>query len=271
MSRGVEGRVAVVTGAASGIGRAVAELLLDQGARVMVADKDHAALEDAFGGRDAGQVTHFAADMRRNLSMANLLSATLDAHDRVDLLVNAHRLVKPGDPLEGDEGLFEDMLRQNMSAGLHLTRLVARQMIEQAGNDGLSETQDEAGSIVNISTLATQWIQPQLLAYSIAAAAQDQATRALALSLAPKRIRVNGLRFASIMSEQMRGALKEHQRENLRAKVLAATPMGRIGTPAEAAQAVLFLASPEASFITGQILTVDGGRSLSDAVPAAIE
>ena len=89
--------------------------------------------------------------------------------------------------------------------------------------------------------------------------------------LAPQRIRVNGVRFASIMSEQMRGALKQHEAENLRAKVLAATPMGRIGTAAEVADAVVFLAGPAASFITGQILTVDGGRSLSDAVPAAIE
>lgn len=269
MSRGIEGKVAIVTGAGKGVGLAVARLLAERGARVLAADADEAALADAFGEADPQSVIRFAGDMSQRLAMANLLSATREAFERVDILVNAHRLVKPSDPLGGDEEVVLDLLRQNMLAGLRLTRNVAALMAEQAAH--ASEIEDEAGAIVNISTLATQWIQPQFLAYSIAAAAQDQATRALARSLGPKRIRVNGVRFASIMSEQMRLALKEHEGENLRAKVLAATPMGRIGTAAEVAQAVAFLAGPGASFITGQILTVDGGRSLSDAVPAAIE
>ena len=267
MIRGVEGKVAIVTGAGKGVGLAVARLLAERGARVMAADADEAALADAFDTSDPHSVTRFAADMGRRLAVANLLSATRDTFGRVDILVNAHRLVKPSDPLGGDEEVIGDLISQNMMAGLRMTRRVAAMMAEQdAHGDG-----DETGAIVNISTLATQWIQPQLLAYSIAAAAQDQATRALARALAPRHIRVNGVRFASIMSEQMRGALKAHEAENLRAKVLAATPLGRIGTAAEVAQAVLFLASPAASFITGQILTVDGGRSLSDAVPAPIE
>lgn len=269
MTRGIEGRVAIVTGAGKGVGLAVARLLADRGARVMAADTDEAALADAFGEADPQSVTRFAADMSQRLAMANLLSATRDAFERVDILVNAHRLVKPSDPLGGDDEVIRDLLSQNMLAGLNLTRKVASLMVEQAADAG--ETEDEVGAIVNISTLATQWIQPQFLAYSIAAAAQDQATRTLARALAPQRIRVNGVRFASIMSEQMRGALKEHEAANLRAKVLAATPMGRIGTAAEVANAVLFLTGPAASFITGQILTVDGGRSLADAVPAAIE
>lgn len=268
MSRGIEDKVAIVTGAGKGVGLAVARLLVERGVRVVAADADEAALADAFGVAGA-QVTRFAGDMSQRLAMANLLSATRDAFERVDILVNAHRLVKPSDPLGGDEEVVLDLLRQNMLAGLRLTRNVAALMAEQAAR--ASEVEDEPGAIVNISTLATQWIQPQFLAYSIAAAAQDQATRTLARALGPKRIRVNGVRFASIMSEQMRSALKQHEAENLRAKVLAATPMGRIGTAAEVAQAVVFLAGPGASFITGQILTVDGGRSLADAVPAAIE
>lgn len=268
MIRTVEGKVAIVTGAGRGVGLAVVRLLAERGARVVAADADEAALRDALG--DAGEaVTRFAGDMSQRLAMTNLLSATLNAHDRVDILINAHRLVRPSDPLGEDEGAVHDMLRQNMLSGLRLSRLVANRMREQAAKDELTE--DEAGAIVNLSTLATQWIQPQFLAYSIAAAAQDQAVRALARVLAPDRIRINGVRFASIMSEQMRGALKEHEAGNLRAKVLAATPMARIGTAAEVANAVVFLAGPGASFITGQILTVDGGRSLSDAVPAAID
>lgn len=270
MIRTIEGKVAIVTGAGKGVGLAVARLLAERGARVMAADADEAALEDAFSEFDPASVTRFAADMGQKLSMANLLSATRDAFERVDILVNAHRLVRPSDPMGGDEEVIGDLISQNMLAGLRMTRKVAALMAEQSARNS-DEDEDEAGAIVNISTLATQWIQPQLLAYSIAAAAQNQATRALARALAPQRIRVNGVRFASVMSEAMRLALKEHEAENLRAKVLAATPMGRIGTAAEVAQAVLFLVSPAASFITGQILTVDGGRSLADAVPAAIE
>lgn len=269
MIRTVEGKTAIVTGAGSGVGLAVARLLVERGARVMVADGDEAALADAFDGADPHRVSRFVADMGERLSVANLLAATLNAFDRVDILVNAHRLIKPSDPLDGDEDLVDEMLRQNMLSGLRLARQVARRMHEQAEAEASPE--GEAGAIVNISTLATQWIQPRFLAYSLAAAAQDQATRVLARVLAPQRIRVNGVRFASIMSEQMREALRRNEAGNLRARVLGATPMGRIGTAAEVADAVVFLAGPGASFITGQILTVDGGRSLSDAVPAAIE
>lgn len=270
ISSPVEGKIAIVTGAGKGVGLAVARLLAARGAKVMAADSDEAALKSAFADSSAETALYsFKADMSQRLAMANLVSATLDRFDRIDILVNTHRLVKADDPLASDERHLDEMLNENLMAGLRLSTNVAKCMIKQAETSG--DTDHEAGAIVNISSLATKQIQPRLLAYSIAAAAQDQSTRTMALALAAKRIRVNGVRFASVMSEQMRGALKEHEGENLRAKVLAATPMARIGSAAEVASAVLFLASPNASFITGQILTVDGGRSLGDAVPTAIE
>lgn len=270
ISSPVEGKIAIVTGAAKGVGLAVARLLAARGAKVMAADPDEAALKSAFAETTGDEAIHsFTADMSQRLAMANLVSATLDRFERIDILVNTHRLVKADDPLASDERHLDEMLHENLMAGLRLSTNVVKRMIKQA--EAAGDPDHEAGSIVNISSLATKQIQPRLLAYSIAAAAQDQATRTMALALAPKRIRVNGVRFASVMSEQMRGALKEHEGENLRAKVIAATPMARIGSAAEVASAVLFLASSNASFITGQILTVDGGRSLGDAVPMAIE
>ncbi|WBU58958.1 SDR family NAD(P)-dependent oxidoreductase [Paracoccus albus] len=266
MSNSVEGRTAIVTGAAKGIGLAIARQLHDHGANVMFADCNEAALEhemERFG--DDSRARSFAADMSQRLSMANLLSATIDSFDRVDILVNAHRLVKPGDPLESIENGLEEMLRQNLLAGLMMSKIVAKRMIQQSKD---SDDDRMAGAIVNLTTLAAQRPHPELMAYSIASAAQDQATRALALALASHRIRVNSVAFGSVMTTEMKKTLKENP--DLREGIIKGTPMGRIAESEELADAVLYLAGDGAGFVTGQILNVDGGRSLLDPVQAAM-
>lgn len=266
MSNSVEGRTAIVTGAGSGVGLAIARQLHEYGANVMLADSDESDLEQEmvrFGGDPRAR--RFAADMSQRLSMANLLSATIDAFDRVDILVNAHRLVKPGDPLDSIENGLEEMLKQNLLAGLTMSKIVAKRMILQAKD---SDDDRMAGAIVNLTTLAAQRPHPSLLAYSIASAAQDQATRALALALAPHRIRVNSVAFGSVMTTELKLMLKENP--NLREGILKGTPMGRIAESEELADAVLYLAGDGAGFVTGQILNVDGGRSLLDPVQAAM-
>jgi 7-alpha-hydroxysteroid dehydrogenase len=122
------------------------------------------------------------------------------------------------------------------------------------------------GTIVNISSIAAQVTRPELLAYSMAAAAMDQMTRSLALALAPKGIRVNAVAFGSVLSASLQSALKEH--DEYRDQILAGTPLNRIAAADEVAEAVQFLASDAARFITGQVLAVDGGRSLMDAACA---
>jgi 7-alpha-hydroxysteroid dehydrogenase len=122
------------------------------------------------------------------------------------------------------------------------------------------------GSIINLSSIASQATRPELLAYSMAAAAMDQMTRSLALALAPKGIRVNAVAFGSVMSASLQVALKENP--GFRDEITGATPLGRIAAPAELAEAVQFLASDAAGFVTGQVLTIDGGRGLLDAVTA---
>ena len=256
------GKTAIVTGAAHGIGRAIARHFLDLGAQVMGADLDEAALADALprGGEGTG-LRHYAGDLTQRLAMANLLSATLDAFERIDILVNAHRAIEPGEALACDEDALDRMMRLNVTSGLRLSQMVARRMIAQA--EALGEDAPPcAGAIVNVSTLAARRVHPDLLAYAIASAAQEQATRALAVALAPQRIRVNGVSFAGVMSASLQAALKAEPA--LRDRLTEATPLGRIAAPGELAQAVAYLAGEGAGFVTGQILTVDGGRSLID-------
>lgn len=266
MSFSIAGKTAIVTGAASGIGLAIARRFVEEGANVMFADVDEAALvaEIADEAKADSQIRYFTCDLRERLSQANLLSATLDSFERVDILVNAARSIAVSEPLNPDSDAVEDMLRLNLMSALRLSQIVAKRMIRQAEADGGGE--GAIGSIVNISSIAARRSHPELLGYSIAAAALDQMTRSLAVALAPRRIRVNAVAFGSVMSSSLRRTLKDHA--EFRDDITGHTPMARIAGPGELAEAVQFLASDGAGFVTGQVLTVDGGRTLLDPVAA---
>lgn len=267
MSLSIQGKTAIVTGAGRGVGLAIAQHFVERGANVMFADRDEAALDAVTADYDAGnpQVLTFAGNMSEKLAMANLLSATLDSFERVDILVNAHRFVRGSDPLDTDPGVLEEMLRQNMICGLRLSQMVATRMIKQAED---KSDLAQVGAIVNISTLAAIRPVPAMLGYSIACAAQEQATRGLALALAPHRIRVNGVSFSSVMSHELKLALKDTP--GLRDQIISGTPLGRIASADELAETVHYLVSEGARFVTGQILSVDGGRSLADPVTSQV-
>lgn len=265
MTVSIQGRTAIVTGAAHGIGLAIARRFLEAGANVMLADMDEPALatEMAALSRDL-PARSFSANLGDRLAVANLLSATIDAFDRVDILVNAHRLTKADDPLDSDPDLLEQMLRHNIGAALRLSQIVARRMIRQAQGDAAPA---EAGAILNVTALAGPAPVPRMLGYSITVAALDQATRGLAVTLAPHRIRVNGLACSGLMTPDLKAALRDDP--GLRDRIVKATPLGRIAPPEDAVDAALYLASPAAGFVTGQILRIDGGRGLADPLWAA--
>lgn len=265
MSFSISGKTAIVTGAANGIGLAIARHFVDKGANVMFADMDEARLEDEVGedARAEGPVRMFAGDLRQKLTIANLLSATVDAFDRIDIVVNASRQCALSDALDLEGDAVEELWQQNVMTSLRLSQMAAKRMIQRAEKSG---EEGMIGSIVNLSSLAAVRTQPQLLGYSISSAAVEQMTRSLAVALAPRGIRVNAVSFGSVMSASLQGALRDNP--DWRDRVEAGTPLGRIASADEVAEAAHFLASDAAGFMTGQVLTLDGGRGLLDVVAA---
>lgn len=263
MSFSISGKTAIITGACDGIGLAVARHLADKGANVVCADANEKRLLEELGDSpDEGNIRVFAGDLRQRLTIANLVSATIDAFDQVDILVNASRQVMPTDPLDMDDESVELLWEQNVKTALRLSQQVARRMIKQAE----SQPEGQVGSIINLSSIAAQQMQPELMGYSIASAAVQQMTRSMALVLAPHRIRVNAISFGSVMSASLRATVAENRewRDDIRKH----TPLGRIAAPNELCEAVQFLAAESSGFMTGEVMVIDGGRTLLDAVTA---
>ncbi|MCC6002595.1 MAG: SDR family oxidoreductase [Pararhodobacter sp.] len=271
MSFSVEGKTAIITGAASGIGHAIARHFADQGANVMLADMNDKRLKSNCDDLCALEnVQLFVGDLRERLTVANLLSATIDAYDRVDILVNAARSFMLTDPLDAADETVDDALAQNLTVALRVSRAVARRMITQAeadaetSADAADKHRRDAGTIVNFSSVAAHRTQAELLGYSISTAAAEQMTRTLAVALAQHHIRVNAIALGSVMSASLKDHLSDHP--DYRDAILKGTPLQRIGTAQEVAEVAQFLASSASSFMTGQVLNLDGGRSLLDAV-----
>ncbi len=261
MSFSIEGKTAIITGAANGIGLEIARHFSDHGANVMLVDRDEDKLNaelKAIDG-DGDNVRAFAGDLRQKLTIANLISATIDAFDQVDVLVNASRQVLLSNPLDPAEDNFDQLYQQNVLANLRVTQTVVKRMIKQAAEADGGGT---IGSIVNLGSIASERTLPELLSYSVSCAALNQMTRSLAVAFAEQRVRVNAIAIGSVMSASLQASLKDNP--EIRDDMIAATPMRRIAEARKVAEVAQFLSSESSGFITGQILTVDGGRTLID-------
>ncbi|MCF3935820.1 SDR family oxidoreductase [Acuticoccus sp. M5D2P5] len=250
--KGLDGKVAIVTGGARGIGRAVAERLIAEGMCVMIADVDTQAgskTAHALGPEDTVRFTE--CDVGEKLDVRNLVAATLNAFGNIHVLVNNAGIVGGGDFLELKEEDFDRVMRVNLKGAFLLTQAVARHMVERV------KAGDEPGAIVNMSSVNAVFALPAQVPYSISKAGLSQLTRAASLALAPYGIRVNAVGPGSIQTEMLSSVNRDPA---ARRTLMSRTPLGRIGEPDEIAAIVAFLASAEASYITGQTVYADGGR-----------
>ncbi len=242
-------KVAIVTGGSSGIGLAIAARLISDGCRVVITGRDADKLQAAQV--SLGEYcTSIQADVSDLSGLPGLAGQVYEQYGSIDILVNnaGINLKKPVADVSDDD--FRRILDVNTAGVFALTREVIRYMT----------LQPQKGVIVNISSMAAQYGIPYVIAYTASKTAIDGMTRALAAELGPLGIRVNAVAPGFIRTPMSSRALDNDPAR--RERVLTRTPLGRLGEPEDVANAVSFLVSGEAKFITGVVLMVDGGNSI---------
>lgn len=246
----LSGKVALVTGAGQGIGLACARAMAREGARVVLAERDQPQglkAADALSG-EGYSATFVGCDVSRKQEVDAAVAAAVKAYGRLDILVANAGIVHAAEFLDLREEDFDRVLAVNLKGVFLAGQAAARQMVAQGGG----------GAIVNMSSVNAIMAIPNQVPYVVSKGAMNQLTKVMALSLAPHRIRVNGIGPGTILTELARSAVLGN-REAER-KILSRTPLGRMGEPEEVASVAVFLASEEASYLTGQTIYPDGGR-----------
>ncbi|KMO77657.1 7-alpha-hydroxysteroid dehydrogenase [Mycolicibacterium chubuense] len=241
----VDGRVAVVTGAAAGTGNAIAALLADAGAEVVLGDLggDGAVAAAAAITAAGGRATGVRCDVTSDTDIEGLIGVAVSTYGGVDILVNNAGGGGPK-PFDMPMADFERAFRLNVFSVFRLTQLAAPHMRARGG-----------GAVVTISSMAGENTNRDMASYSSSKAAVNHLTRNIAFDLGPSGIRVNAIAPGAIRTQALASVLTPE----IEQAMLAGTPIGRLGTPQDIAYACLFLCAPCSSWVSGQVLTVSGG------------
>lgn len=250
------GRVAVITGAAQGIGAACAQVLAGEGARLVLADVQAGKVQAlaATLAAQGAQVSWQGVDVGDGAQVQAMVDQAVAQWGRVDVLVNNAGIVHAADFLDLTEDDFDRVLRVNLKGAFLCAQAVARQMVAQPELAGAAQR----GVIVNVSSVNAVLAIANQVPYTVSKGGLAQLTKVMALSLAPRGLRVCAVGPGSIATELLQQAVLTDPAAN--ARILSRTPLGRLGQPQEVAKVVAFLASDDASYLTGSTLYPDGGR-----------
>ena len=241
---GLKNKVTVITGGAQGIGAACAQRFSAEGAHVVLADVDDArgsALAQSLG------ALYVHCDVGDKLDVDAMVQLTIAKHGHIDVLVNNAGIVKTAPFLDVTEDDFDAVIRVNLKGAFLVAQAVAREMVKTGG-----------GSVVNMSSVNAVMAIPSIASYNMSKGAINQLTRVMALALADLGVRVNAVAPGTIATELATKAVLTS--EEAKARIMSRTPMKRLGTPDEIADVVAYLASDASSYLTGEIITADGGR-----------
>jgi len=241
-------KLAIVTGGASGLGLAATKKLIENNIRTIIIGRNEtnlAEVSDALG----LLCNYIVFDLGNLKGIPQLVAEINDEYGQIDVLVNnaGINLKKPFTEVTDEE--FQEIIQTNLTSVFALSREVVKVMLQTG-----------AGSIINISSMAAQYGIPYVIAYTAAKTGIEGMTRAMAVELSPKGIRVNCVAPGFIATNMSAKALDNDPER--KQKVLSRTPMGKLGDPEDVAEAIYYLASDAAKFVTGVILPVDGGNSI---------
>ena len=248
----LEGRVALVTGASSGIGRATALRFAEAGATVALVGRNYDALEEVADEIFKGGLTalKISADVTDEIQAGMAVNAAVTQLGGLDVLVNAAGVISNGTVETTPLADWDMMMNVNLRAVFHLMQLAAPHLARRPGN------------VVNVSSVTGLRAFPGVLAYCVSKAGVDQLTRCAALELAPQGVRVNAVNPGVVVTEiHRRGGMADETYANFLEHSKTTHPLGRVGDAREVAELILFLASDRASWITGATYSIDGGRA----------
>jgi NAD(P)-dependent dehydrogenase (short-subunit alcohol dehydrogenase family) len=235
------GKCAVITGAAQGIGKAIAEAFVAEGAELLLADSDAERLAATAEELDQEGLV---IDVAHKAEIERLFARVAQRWGGLDVLVNNAGVTHAAELDDLTEEDFDRVFAINLKSALWATQAAARLM-------------GEGSAVVNMSSVNAVLGIPNQIPYALSKSAMKQLTNVTALALASKGIRVNAIGPGSIMTDMLKGIMTDQAAQD---RILSRTPLGRCGEPAEVAAIAVFLASSESSYVTGQTIYSDGGR-----------